>query len=145
MTALRTERARTLRRNATDVEAKLWGALRGRQLAGLKWRRQLPVDRYFADFGCKEARLIVELDGDQHLQQAGYDEARTAEMERCGWQVIRFANGEVRDDLENVLKRILDEVQTARGCLPSPSHSASPSGPLPLPRTGEEKKVPNHD
>jgi very-short-patch-repair endonuclease len=62
----RTGRARDLRRDQTDVERKLWGMLRGRQLCGFKFRRQHPIGRYFADFACAEARIVVELDGGQH-------------------------------------------------------------------------------
>ena len=135
----RIDRARKLRRESTQAELKLWGALRSRQLDGLKWRRQVPVDIYFADFVSKEARLVVELDGESHLHRAGYDEARTRIIEACGYKVIRFTNDEVVADLDNVLTRIPAEVRAARGSGPSPSHSAAPSGPLPLPGPGEEK------
>jgi very-short-patch-repair endonuclease len=118
--------------------------LRGRQLAGLKWRRQVPVDVYFADFLCKEARLVVELDGEAHLGRDAYDRARTRAIQACGYQVIRFTNDEVAADLDDVLRRILAEVQAARGLAPSPSHSAAPSGPLPLPGRGEEFGGDNH-
>ncbi|HEY5071219.1 MAG TPA: DUF559 domain-containing protein [Caulobacteraceae bacterium] len=73
----RTARARALRSDPTDVERKLWGALRGRQLEGFKFRRQVPIDRYFADFACFDARLIVELDGSQHRDNAEFDARRT--------------------------------------------------------------------
>jgi very-short-patch-repair endonuclease len=139
----RTTRARELRRATTKAEARLCGALRGRQLEGLKWRRQVPIDAFFADFLSKEARLVVELDGESHLDRNAYDERRTRAIEACGYQVVRFTNDEVLSDLENVLQRILAEVRTARGLRPSPSHSAPPSGPLPLPGPGEEKEQPH--
>jgi very-short-patch-repair endonuclease len=130
---VRTERSRELRRNSTDVEAKLWAVLRGGRLEGLKWRRQAPIGRYFADFACPALRLIVELNGEGHADQAAYDAARTLELERFGWRVVRFANGEVRDDMEGVLRRLLTEVRWARADTPSPSHSAvaerAPSSP----------------
>ena len=98
----RTARARDLRANSTDAERKLWAALRGRQLAGFKFKRQVPIDRYFADFACAEARLIIELDGSQHAEQAGYAERRTAALEARGWRVMRVWNNEVLENLEGV-------------------------------------------
>ena len=72
----RIQRARALRAESTNVERKLWSLLRGRRLDGVKFRRQVPIDRYFADFACVEARLVVELDGGQHNDRADYDEQR---------------------------------------------------------------------
>jgi len=71
-----TERARSLRRNQTTVELKLWRFLRNRQLGGYKFRRQAPRGRYIVDFLCDDAKLIVELDGVQHVLQADYDARR---------------------------------------------------------------------
>ena len=62
------DRARELRKNQTDVEAKLWSRLRGRQVAGAKFRRQFIIGSFIADFCCYEQRLIVELDGGQHAE-----------------------------------------------------------------------------
>ena len=62
--------------------------LRGRQLGGFKFLRQHPIDRYFADFACTSARLIVEIDGNQHGANLEYDLLRTRHLEQCGWQVI---------------------------------------------------------
>jgi very-short-patch-repair endonuclease len=111
----RTLRARDLRRDQTDVERRLWRRLSNRQLGGYKFRRQVPIDRYFADFACAEARLIVELDGGQHAQQAVYDEQRTRELEACGWHVLRFWNHQVNEQLEGVLETILAELELAAG------------------------------
>jgi very-short-patch-repair endonuclease len=131
---LKTERARELRRNSTDAEWKLWQALRSRQTLGLKWRRQMPIDRYFADFGCKDARLVVELDGDQHDEQQAYDAARTQVIERCGYHVMRFGNHEVLTNTDGVLEAIAAQVRLARGA-PSPSQSLRDWAP-PSPVTG---------
>jgi very-short-patch-repair endonuclease len=65
--------ARTLRRNPTDAERRLWRHLRSRQLFGYKFRRQYPIAGYIADFACVEAGLVIELDGGQHLAQADYE------------------------------------------------------------------------
>jgi len=71
------DRARKLRREQTDAEGKLWYLLRNRNLAGRKFKRQLPIGPYIADFACVELKLIVEADGGQHADQKAYDEKRT--------------------------------------------------------------------
>ena len=90
----RTRRARALRRDQTDAERRLWRMLCSRQLAGYKFRRQLPIDRYFADFACVEARLVVEVDGPSHETQEG--RAKDIWRDRClrgmGWRVVRVPN-----------------------------------------------------
>ena len=111
----RTRRARDLRAASTDVEHKLWSVLRNRQLAGAKFRRQLPIDRYFADFACLEARLIVELDGSQHMEAQAYDAERTRALEAAGWFVMRFWNNEVIDNIQGVAEAILAQLKLARG------------------------------
>ena len=107
----RADRARRLRADATDAERKLWAALRGRRQGGPKFRRQVPIDRYFADFACFEARLIVELDGGQHADQADYDARRTETLNACGWRVIRFWNTDVIENLDGVVETILAELR----------------------------------
>ena len=88
----------------------MWAVLRNRQLGGAKFRRQAPIDRYFADFACVEAKLIVELDGGQHEAQAEYDALRTEVLESCGWRVIRFWNNEVIENLDGIAEMILREL-----------------------------------
>ena len=68
-----TSQARKLRRDQTDAETRLWSGLRGRHLDGFKFRRQFVIDRYVVDFVCIDAKLIVELDGGQHVDRADYD------------------------------------------------------------------------
>jgi very-short-patch-repair endonuclease len=109
--AARIKRARRLRAESTDVERKLWAVLRSRQLGGAKFRRQFPIDNYFADFACVEARLIVELDGGQHGDQVDYDERRTQALEAGGWKVIRFWNTDVIENLDGVASTILAELE----------------------------------
>jgi very-short-patch-repair endonuclease len=106
----RTHRARDLRQTATSPEHKLWSILRNRQLGGFKFRRQVPIDRYFADFACLDARLIVELDGSQHQDRAEYDAARTSTLQALGWRVLRFHNGEVIESAAGVGDTILLEL-----------------------------------
>ena len=102
------EFARTLRREQTSEERKLWFALRGRQFAGFKFRRQQPIGPYVADFVCFEARLVIELDGSQHGSDhsAAYDAKRTEFLNMDGFKVVRFANHEVSRTLDNVLDTI---------------------------------------
>jgi very-short-patch-repair endonuclease len=68
----------------TDVERLLWRALRYKQLGGHRFRRQHPIGRYIADFACIEQKLVIELDGGQHLEQLVYDEQRTAFIQAQG-------------------------------------------------------------
>ena len=84
--------ARRLRRDQTLAEEKLWAIVRGRRLYGFKFRRQVPINRYFADFACRDAKLVVELDGPTHEDRFLHDQARTEVLERCGFQVLRFDN-----------------------------------------------------
>ena len=103
-----TDRARRLRKSDTAAEQRLWEALRGRRLAGLKFVRQLPIGPYYADFVCRAKRLIIEVDGDTHSteEEMAYDARRTAALERAGYRLIRVWNAEVRENLEGVLETI---------------------------------------
>jgi very-short-patch-repair endonuclease len=85
------ETARRLRRDATDAERRLWRILRDRRLEGYKFRRQRPIGPYVADFVSIRYRLIVEVDGSQHLDSAT-DARRTEWLERHGWRVVRVWN-----------------------------------------------------
>src|SRR5262245_21994158 len=89
-----TLRARPLRRDETEAEYRLWGDLRNRLLNGFKFARQIPVGPYFADFVCREQRLIVELDGGHH-SESRHDEFRTKLLNEHGYSVLRFWNDEV--------------------------------------------------
>lgn len=99
-------RARALRQNQTDAEAKLWYRLRDRQLSGLKFRRQRPIGPYFADFACLEIGLVIELDGGQHVEDAQCDQRRADEMKRLGFQTSRFWNNEVLTETDAVMEKI---------------------------------------
>ena len=88
--------------------------LRNRQLGGFKFRRQHPVDRYFADFVCIEARLVVEIDGSQHQEQLAYDATRTEVLEACGWRVLLFDNYDALTNPTGVGDTILRELQLTR-------------------------------
>ncbi len=111
------DRARRMRRDMPDCEVRLWGKLRGRQLEGAKFRRQLPIGPFIVDFACVEARLIVEVDGDTHgtEEQEGKDEVRTAWLEHNGWRVIRFWTDEVNGHLDDVVEEIWEAIAGASG------------------------------
>ena len=104
--------ARELRQEATDAEARLWNALRGRRLAGLKFRRQHPYGRLVLDFFCVEHGLAVELDGNIHaeLTQAARDAERTEFLQAHGIRVLRFKNDQVENEIETVLKQIEEAI-----------------------------------
>ena len=100
--------ARTLRREQTDVERKLWYALRDRRFLEFKFRRQQPIGPYIADFVCFEAKLVIELDGGQHGDEAhiAYDASRSKRLEADGFRVIRFTNSEMIENFDGVLEGI---------------------------------------
>jgi very-short-patch-repair endonuclease len=113
--SLLTSRARQLRRQATDAETRLWQQLRHRQLGGAKFRRQVPVGGYILDFYCWEAKLGIELDGGQHLQQEAYDQKRTEALAGLGIRVLRFWNDVVLTEMEAVVRVILEELDQQQG------------------------------
>ena len=103
--------ARDLRSNATDAERKLWQRLRRRQLFDFKFRRQYPIAGFIADFACVEARLVIELDGGQHLEQAEKDAERSRKLAINGYTVLRFWNDDVLLRTDVVLEQICRELQ----------------------------------
>ena len=113
-------RARRLRRGASDAELRLWYRIRDRQLEGWKFNRQKPIGSFVVDFVCREAGLIVEIDGGQHALRQSKDAKRTAYLESLGYKVIRFWNNEVLENTEGVLETIARELTTAPSPRPSP-------------------------
>ena len=101
-------KAESNRYKMTQAESLLWEALKGKQLDGLKFRRQHPVHLYIADFYCHKLRLIIEIDGAYHNfeKQQLLDKQRTLDLESQGLKVIRFTNWEVENNLKGVLIRI---------------------------------------
>lgn len=117
-------RARSLRNHATDTERHLWRYLRGHQLGGHRFRRQVPIGNYIADFACLEAKLIIELDGGQHQKQAEYDARRDSQMEAQGFRVLRFWDNQVFQETQAVLEvilRALEERTAPQLACPHPS------------------------
>jgi len=103
------QRARSLRTAMTGPEHRLWWCLRAHRLNGLSIRRQVPIGPYVVDFLCPAARLIIELDGGGHTQEAQtqHDQNRTAWLTARGYRVLRFWNGEVHGNLNGVCETIL--------------------------------------
>jgi very-short-patch-repair endonuclease len=101
-----TPKARALRRGGNIAEARLWNELKGRQLGGYKFVRQLPIGPYFADFACREARLVIEVDGSQHADSL-HDHRRDAFMKLEGFSIIRFWNVDVLTRIGEVCETIL--------------------------------------
>ncbi len=100
------DNAKVLRSNQTDAERRLWYHLRAHRFMGFKFKRQKPMGRYIVDFVCLEHRLIIELDGGQHTEQAVYDQHRDAWLRSQGYSVLRFWNNDVMQQLESVLEQI---------------------------------------
>ena len=99
--------ARHLRKNPTDAEIRLWHQLRRRQLRGFRFRRQVPLGRYVADFVCLSEKLVIEIDGGQHSSRFDHDVRRTAWLAQNGFRVLRFWNNDVLENPEGVLETIL--------------------------------------
>ena len=95
-------RAASLRKEMTPAEHKLWAALSGKQL-GVKFRRQHAIGPYITDFCCINEKLIIEVDGSQHLDQAEYDAERSAYFASRAYRVLRFWNNQVTEDLNGVI------------------------------------------
>jgi very-short-patch-repair endonuclease len=106
--AARDQRAQELRREMSKTEWRLWYRLRGRQLMGCNFRRQVPIGPYFADFACLDARLVVEVDGDHHGDQLVYDARRDHLLVEMGFRVLRFWVTEADENIEGVVEVISD-------------------------------------
>src|SRR5438445_3347216 len=104
-----TERARELRSNMSGTERRVWYRLRGRRLAGFKFRRQLSIGPYFVDFVCLSARLVVEIDGGEH-HELEPDQRKTSYLESQGFHVLRFPASATDRGLDDVVEAIFWEL-----------------------------------
>lgn len=102
------QRARQLRKEQTPAEAKLWACLRAHKIEGVGFRRQHAIGFYIVDFCAPQKKLIIELDGSQHLDQQEYDARRTLFLESKGYRLIRFWNKDVMKNIDVVLDRIVE-------------------------------------
>ncbi len=127
-------RARSLRRTPTDAERKMWWILKSMKPLGMHFRRQAPIGSYIADFVWHEGRLIVEVDGSQHVEaQRPHDERRTAWLESQGYRVIRFWNNEVLQAPRSVSEAVFEAAKKAPP--PTPPHKGEGSAPARAART----------
>ncbi len=99
-----------LRKELTPAERKLWSRIRNDQL-GVTFRRQHAVGNYIPDFCSPQAKLIIELDGSQHLEQQDYDTQRTKYLESLGYKVIRFWNSDVMNNIDSVILVIMQAIE----------------------------------
>ncbi len=104
-------RAGELRKESTPAESKLWSRLRKDQL-GVTFRRQHAIGKYIPDFCSPRGKLVIELDGSQHLDQEKYDAERTLYLESQGYKVIRFWNGQVMNNIDGVIQAIIYALQS---------------------------------
>ena len=102
--------ARKLRKEPTPAERKLWAYIRNDKL-GVNFRRQHAIGNFIPDFVCIKKKLIIELDGSQHLEQEEYDEERTKYLNSLGYKVIRFWNNEVTNNIDGVILAILHAME----------------------------------
>ncbi len=114
--------ARKLRRAQTSAEEKLWAQLRDRRCEGVKFRRQVPVSNFVADFACLSLGLTIELDGDHHRLQPIADAIRREVIQSHGYFELRFTNAEVHERLDWVMTEIKRAIDIARGIPPRAPH-----------------------
>jgi len=120
------EFAKSMRREMTEPEKRLWYQLRASRFQGIKFRRQHVIGPYIADFQSRQAMLIIEVDGDTHAFQADYDRVRQHYFENLGYNVIRFINSDVMNNLEGVMVSIGEAVMAFQTRSPLPT--LSPQG-----------------
>jgi len=106
-----TEYAKSMRREPTESEIRLWLALRAKRFAGVKFRQQKVIGPYIVDFAARNPMLVIEIDGDTHAGREGYDADRTRFLEKQGYRVLRFNNDDVMTNLEGVLTTLGDALE----------------------------------
>ena len=102
--------ARKLRKNSTEEERKIWNLLRNRQFLNLKFKRQVPIGEYIADFVCEEKKIAIEIDGGQHNEPDNWvkDNMRTQFIKSKGYKVLRFWNNDIKDNIEGVYQKLIE-------------------------------------
>jgi very-short-patch-repair endonuclease len=130
------QRCRTLRKQQTDAEKKLWKILRARQLTGAKFRRQFSIGHYILDFYSPKYKLGIETDGGQHYQEEGKykDRIRTANLQKTGVAILRFSDSDILNNIEGVWEIICRELDKKKTLLPH----TSPPQPAPSPPREKE-------
>jgi very-short-patch-repair endonuclease len=111
--------ARELREHSTDAERIFWSRVRDRRLDGFKFKRQIAKRHYIVDFICREAHLIVEIDGGQHAANTA-DVVRDRLLRRDGYRVLRFWNNELQTNIDGVIETVLRVLKERSAIPPSP-------------------------
>jgi very-short-patch-repair endonuclease len=114
-------RARALRQNMTEAETRVWQMLRAHCMNGYKFRRQVPIGRYIADFVCHEARLVVEIDGGQHDSSSPRETERSGFLQTEGYRILRFWNNDILANPDGVYEAIVTELAASPPPCPPPS------------------------
>ncbi len=109
-----------MRREPTLAEQKLWLPLRDRRLAGFKFRRQMPIGPFIADFICQRPKIVLEADGGQHAESATED-ARDRWFRLSGYEVVRYWNNDILQNGEGVLIDLLGRLEALNSAETSPS------------------------
>jgi very-short-patch-repair endonuclease len=130
---------KALRKRPTDAEHLLWRHLRMKQMEGLKFRRQQPIDNYIVDFVCFENRIIIEADGGQHAAENNRDRERDSYLQQYGFKLLRFWNNEVLQNTNGVLETIRENCLSHPPLNPLPSREGKKSG-IPL-REGKKSRA----
>jgi very-short-patch-repair endonuclease len=107
----KTQFAKELRQNQTKAEKLFWRQVSNRQFQGSKFKRQVPMGNYIVDFVCHDMKVIVELDGGQHVLQEQQDQVRTNELQNQGYQVIRYWNNDVLSNIEGVMQDLAKQIE----------------------------------
>ena len=121
-----TQRAKTMRKEMSEPESRIWLALRAERFENVKFRRQKVIGDFIADFAANDPKLVIEIDGDSHAGREQFDAARTRFLEAKGYTVIRFTNHDVMTNLEGVLERLNEVIVQLRTSSPLPT--LSPEG-----------------
>lgn len=111
MKKLLKQRSRDLRKNLTDAEQKLWQKLRNKQIKDHKFRRQFVLGNYIVDFICLDKRLIIEVDGGQHMENVDYDSQRDEWLKSQSFKILRFWNNQVLNEIDSVLEVIVKNLK----------------------------------
>ena len=112
------ENARQLREHQTESESALWSRLRRKQLLGVQFYRQKPLGSYIVDFYAPSAKIVIEIDGSQHMQvdHAEKDKRRDRYLEGLGLKVLRFNSREVLAETEAVVETIFQQIKERLNC-----------------------------
>jgi very-short-patch-repair endonuclease len=123
-----TARSRELRRNLTPAERRLWSRIRTRQVADTRFNTQFPIGPFVCDFVARTPKLVIEIDGGHHADQAKKDAGRTAYIKRKGFRLIRFWNNDVLTNTDGVVEAITEALAEIGSDSPSPNPSRKREG-----------------